>query len=216
MTSVLQQIERSERDPLTRAETKPEPEEKSETATVIPLEKSSSRWNWRTVSIAASVLLLVSLGLNWLFFQRWQNTEGQLAGIIAERNQLAQERETLQTSLSSRDQLLAHINDPGSKEIQISGAPLEKEGRATVIWNPESHQVLLANYVLPEPPEGKQYQLWALYGSEPRDAGIFDQDSLQGFMKSIDGAPTAFAISLEKVGGSPSPTEVWAVGVVEG
>ncbi|MEM7656877.1 MAG: anti-sigma factor [Bacteroidota bacterium] len=85
-----------------------------------------------------------------------------------------------------------------------------------MIWNEETDQVLLASYVLPEPPEGKQYQLWALYGDQPVSLGVFDQDSIADFMLAAADQPTAFAISLEKMGGNPTPTEVWAVGAVPG
>ncbi|MEM7656878.1 MAG: hypothetical protein AAF399_12170 [Bacteroidota bacterium] len=86
----------------------------------------SKRFNWRWLAVAASVLLLASIGLNWLLYQRWQGSEYDLQSLISERNQLALEQENLRTSLGQKDALLAHVNDPSSQRIDISAAPLEK------------------------------------------------------------------------------------------
>ena len=61
---------------------------------------------------------------------------------------------------------------------------------------------------LPVPSADKQYQLWAIVDGKPVDAGVFtmtsDSASIQK-MKSISGAQ-AFAVTLEKKGGNPTPT----------
>jgi anti-sigma-K factor RskA len=57
-------------------------------------------------------------------------------------------------------------------------------------------------------PTGKQYQLWAIVDGKPVDAGMIA--TKKGIyhiqkMKSF-GSVQAFAITLEKAGGSPIPT----------
>ena len=54
-------------------------------------------------------------------------------------------------------------------------------------------------------PTGKQYQLWAIVDGKPVDAGVINNCIGLCKMKKIDHAE-AFAITLEKEGGSPTPT----------
>ena len=58
---------------------------------------------------------------------------------------------------------------------------------------------------LPALPSDKQYQLWALKGGVPIDLGVMDDSTLLQFQKSTRLAE-AFAITIEKAGGSPTPT----------
>ena len=66
------------------------------------------------------------------------------------------------------------------------------------------------------PPKGMQYQLWVIKGDKPVDMGMIPNDMVEegGMMKmnktTQDGQ--AFAISLEKEGGNPTPTTVMVVG----
>ncbi|HEV8079376.1 MAG TPA: anti-sigma factor, partial [Chitinophagaceae bacterium] len=61
---------------------------------------------------------------------------------------------------------------------------------------------------LPQTPDGKQYQLWAIVDGKPVDAGMISTEKgiyhIQK-MKSF-GKAEAFAITMEKKGGSPTPT----------
>ncbi len=61
---------------------------------------------------------------------------------------------------------------------------------------------------LPAVPAGKQYQLWAIVDGKPISGGMISTEKgiyhIQK-MKSF-GKADAFAITLEKAGGSPAPT----------
>jgi anti-sigma-K factor RskA len=76
---------------------------------------------------------------------------------------------------------------------------------ATVYWKTSSSEVYLAPAGLPEPEEGKQYQLWAIVNGEPRSAGMVNDLKGLNVMQQISDA-SAFAITLEPEGGSESPT----------
>ena len=60
---------------------------------------------------------------------------------------------------------------------------------------------------MPQPQAGQQYQLWAIVDGKPVDAGMVEIDPGKALhrMKNIPKAE-AFAITLEKAGGSPTPT----------
>jgi anti-sigma-K factor RskA len=82
---------------------------------------------------------------------------------------------------------------------------------ATVYWDTTSKDVYLLVNNLPVPAGDQQYQLWALLDGKPIDVGMIDNESFIGQkklllrMKNVSGAQ-AFAITLEKKGGSEKPT----------
>lgn len=157
---------------------------------------------------AASIGLAVLSSLAAAYFwSRWQATEDQLAGLLAQNTVLVQHVSTLENREEAAHEILAILNSTEFKVVPMLGQPAAPEAQAVVYWHPEQARVLLNPGSLPEAPEGKQYQLWAIVDGKPVDAGVFDTtgDSLLKQMKQIDQA-SAFAVTLEPRGGSPSPT----------
>ena len=74
----------------------------------------------------------------------------------------------------------------------------------TSLYN-DTKQAYIDILDLPIPDEGKQYQLWALVGGKPVDAGVFELVSGIQRVKDIPEAD-AWAVTLEPKGGSISPT----------
>jgi anti-sigma-K factor RskA len=101
------------------------------------------------------------------------------------------------------------LSSPDYQAIALAGTDVSPESAARVFWNPGAEQLYLSPGNLPEPPTGKQYQLWAIVDGSPVSAGVFevapDAASLQALASQIAQA-SAFAITLEPRGGSPSPT----------
>ena len=112
-----------------------------------------------------------------------------------------------------KNPLMAVVKMPG---VPNSPAP---SSLATVYWNTESKDVYLLVNQLPKPVADKQYQLWAIVDGKPVDAGIFDMAEGISFvkLKTIPKAE-AFAITLEKKGGSRTPTmdAMYVMGKVTG
>jgi anti-sigma-K factor RskA len=71
---------------------------------------------------------------------------------------------------------------------------------------------------LPQPAADEQYQLWTIVDGSPVDMGVIDNNFQEKLlaMKAVKGSPAAFAITLEKAGGSPTPTleEMYVMGEV--
>jgi anti-sigma-K factor RskA len=103
-----------------------------------------------------------------------------------------------------------------TKVVQLSGLPIAPDAKVSVYWNGKNQRTFLRIENLPPPPSDKQYQLWALADGKPIDAGVFDTatEAIQT-MKTI-GVAQAFAITLEKKGGSASPTldQMYAMGKI--
>ena len=84
--------------------------------------------------------------------------------------------------------------------------------------NKKSKEVFIELHKLPKPETGKQYQLWAIVDGKPVDAGMItmtEGDTSLHRMKDFESAQ-AFAITLEKEGGVPSPTlsELYVLGSI--
>ena len=151
---------------------------------------------WKFAAAAAIVLLLASIFLNISFYQQLRKQANSLMVLETELREEKEKKETL----------LAFYEEE-NVSIWMKGLDISPESKARVIWNPVSGQVFLANQEFPIPPEGFQYQLWAIIDGRPVSAGLFSrEDPSSGFMTSIEGTPTAFAVTLEPEGGNELPT----------
>ncbi len=80
-----------------------------------------------------------------------------------------------------------------------------------MIWNPKNCTGIFMAMNLPQLPTDKEYQLWAISGSETIPAGVFkvDEDGCAKFdLKGVPQNKTIdkFAVTLEPIGGVPAPT----------
>lgn len=109
-------------------------------------------------------------------------------------------------------QKIADMNtDPDWKIVKLAGTPMDPQANMMVYWHITGNHVMMDNSKmhLPANDETHQYQLWALVNGKPVDLGVFDvtgdKSKILVNMKEIASAQT-FAVTLEKRGGSPSPT----------
>jgi anti-sigma-K factor RskA len=175
----------------------------------------------RFVAAAAVVLLFASTALNFYFFSQYREYGAKYDQLIASQNQVASANQALQTKLSAYESALRLIRDPQMAVIKMPGVPTspDQSSMATIYWDTRSKDVYLLVNNLPQPVTGKQYQLWALVDGKPVDAGMVDMKDGVSFvkMKNIQKAQ-AFAITLEKEGGSATPTmqAMYVLGKVTG
>lgn len=88
----------------------------------------------------------------------------------------------------------------------VQGHPMA----ATLYWSKNKGEAYVAMEALPHPPQGMQYQLWAIQGGKPVSMGVLPNSmantpEIQKVAQAVTSGE-AFAISLEKEGGSPTPT----------
>jgi anti-sigma-K factor RskA len=176
---------------------------------VYRIPKPVVRAGWMKFLAAASlILLLASTLMNLYFFSQYKKYISKYDELLANQTQMASVNQTLQTKLQDYDSMINRIKDPAMIVVKLPGVPGSPNptSLATVYWNNQSKDVYLLVNNLPLPVEGKQYQLWALVDGKPVDAGVFEMGSGSGLvrMKNIPQAQ-AFAITLEKKGGSDKP-----------
>lgn len=172
-------------------------------APVVPL-RTPRRLLWQTVAAAAVVLLAGSLFWN-MRLQR-QNKE-----LLQRFTALRAGNDSAMAKLGDMENDMRMLTEnPNLKMAGMKGTAEAPTAFATVYWDSLTKDVYLMVNNLPAPPSNMQYQLWALFNGQPVDAGMIPNDIFIGrkklllTMKNATGAQ-AFAITLEKKGGNPTP-----------
>ncbi len=175
------------------------PQEASMTEpSVIPYRPE--RPSGRSYLLAASFIgLLISVGAAVWFWSRWMETEEELTESIRIQEQLA-------SAIHQAEQELQTLRNYDNRVVRMTSTGEEAEAFAVLFWNPQTQTVWIDASKMPPLPKGKQYQLWAIAGGDPVDAGVFDgrTEHLQE-LKRVTEAHT-FAVTVEPRGGSETPT----------
>ncbi|MCW3103886.1 MAG: hypothetical protein JWO09_2326 [Bacteroidetes bacterium] len=186
-------------------------------SSVVNISSLSGPSNWMRYAVAASVGLLIGVSaVTYSLYSQLSKARVHLAAMQLENEVLADEMGKQRVELRQQIALLtdkkielAMVLKPGSKVVSLKGMDIAPESTAMIIWNTKDKQVYLNAASLPTPPQGKQYQLWAMVNGKPVDAGVFTLTEGTAFvmqrMKDIPEAQ-AFAVTLENEGGSPAPT----------
>ena len=171
---------------------------------------------WAKFAVAASVLLALFAG--WSAMQM-SGLKSAVASAKGENQELAFQMETVKKVYAYKESLASLYRSPDFKVVKMTGIPTKSpESIVAAFWNQQTNEVMIDVQKLPPAPAGKQYQLWSIVDGAPVDIGMLDQD-FQGKvlkMKSTKAGSVAFAITLEKSGGSPAPTmeEMYVMGKV--
>lgn len=184
---------------------------------VISLNRSKTKWinysGW-----AAAVVL--AGGLIWTINMK-STLENQIQTVTTEKDFLEIQMETSKTDLAETKNLLNIIRDKSIINIPLEGQAAAPEAYANVYWDKKDDTVYLDLKGLPEPPEGKEYQVWSLTLNPltPTSLGTindFIQDDNKIFKLKNANQSQAFGITLEPAGGSPTPTmeQLYTLGVL--
>ena len=174
-------------------------------AKVVSLDSAPGvRTSWLKYAVAASVLLVGSIIGNVILY----NNNKQLK---TDYSQAVAQADTAQAQLRDMErQAAVLVGNPSLKLASMKGLDASPASFATVAWDSTTKDVYLMINNLPRPATDKQYQLWALLDGKPIDLGMVPNEYFIGEkklllqMKNASGAQ-AFAITLEKKGGNPTP-----------
>ncbi len=162
----------------------------------------------RFVAAASVILMLGSVLLNLYLLSQYKHSIALYKELVESQAQLANSNQYLNAKLKLYETALNEMKDPRMEIVKMPAIPTgpSASSLATVYWDTSSRAVWLLVNQLPKPATGKQYQLWAMVDGKPVDAGIFDVNEGISFvkLKTIPRAQ-AFAITLEKQGGSETP-----------
>lgn len=177
--------------------------------TKIPLNNSGATdRGWRQYAMAASLALLVaSAAGNMWMMQENSKMKNDVTAMSAEMEHLSLEAKQSALSAQKANEALAVLSLPALKKINLAGVGSHTQHSGMLYWDVATGDVFLDLNSMPAAPEGKQYQLWAIVDGKPVDAGMYVANSgaVIEKMKTIPKAEM-FAITIEKMGGSLTPT----------
>ncbi|WP_294322469.1 anti-sigma factor [uncultured Chryseobacterium sp.] len=155
--------------------------------------------NWKTYAVAASVLFLISITGNIFWMNEQARTKKVIAGMQAEKK-------SQDFAMQKINQKMEMVTNPDMKMVMLKGVEKHADSKAMVFWDTKTKAVYLDAEKLPKAPEGMQYQLWAIADGKPVDAGMYTEEKDSKIALANIPKAQAFAITLEKQGGSPVPT----------
>ena len=156
---------------------------------------------YKFMAAASFVLLIGSIILNYTYYRKYNKATNELQIAQQQMDQKEKSNEAMSKDLSV-------VTNKYARPVVLNGTANSPEAVAKIFWMKNTGQVYVDPTNLPQVPAGKQYQLWAIVDGKPVDAGLIQTEKgtyhIQK-MKSF-GKAEAFAITLEKEGGSPTPT----------
>lgn len=171
---------------------------------------------------AASIVVIVALGA--YIYSLDTKLRGQ-ESIIAELQTLVGDKNAelalLTNEIGEQTEMLAFLENPEVVIINLVKTEEDITAVGRVLWNPNDDEAMFYALDLPEVPQGKTYQLWAIADGEPKNAGVFSIDERGNNVHVIEsikdiGDVSAFAVSLEPAGGVLAPTgKIYLLGETE-
>ena len=168
------------------------------------------RSNWTNyMGWAASIALLVGIGYQ---YSKLNETNNQVVTIENEKSKLQETVVGLEIRNKETQTVLAVVRDENNTVISLGGQAVAPTAKAKIYWNKQTQVVYVDASGLPEPPEGKEYQIWSLKllpQLTPTSIGLlsnFQANESKIFAVDKTSGAEAFGITLEPVGGSASPT----------
>lgn len=181
---------------------------------IIPINQT----NYRLAFAASITLLLISIAGLGIVWNSWTTTKDELANLKVRLEESTTQYASLNTSYKETQKLMESLRSPMVMKIKLSGQLISPQSEAMVHWDKASKKVMVDPMNLPMTDDLHDYQVWAIVNGKPMDLGVFspgNNDMNMFEMKTVD-LPQAFAITLERKGGSESPTmeEMYVMGKI--
>jgi len=164
---------------------------------------------WKMMA-AASLILTIGLGSLWFISNREvKRLDSSLASM--EKKHL-EDSQVLQAMVMEKDHLQTVqevLTEKSMKTVMLKGTAMEPEAAVKVMWSTDMKKAVMHAEKITPPPANMQYQLWVIADGKPVSVGVFTYDEVEQMTEPFDVNAqniTAFAITLEKMGGSPTPT----------
>ncbi|MDI1255849.1 MAG: anti-sigma factor [Flavobacterium sp.] len=176
--------------------------------------------NWGAyIGWAAAILLMIGIGFQ---YTQLNDTKNQVTTVQTEKVKLKGDLDKLDAEKKNAETVLAVVRDENNIVVPLGGQAVAPDAKAKIYWNKNTQVVYVDASGLPEPPEGKVYQIWSLTLNPltPTSIGLLDNFAANNTkvfaVQSTTGAQ-AFGITLEPAGGSATPTmeQLYTLGAVK-
>ncbi len=156
------------------------------------------------IGYAASVLLLVGI---FSIYNKYNNLQNSYQVVSSEKRAI----ETDMEKAKLENAVFEELREGNFTRVTLAGQTAAPQSIANVYWDKETNSVMVDGKGLPEPPEGKVYQVWSLTMDPltPTSIGLldnFDGNDMKMFRVANVTTADAFGITLEPAGGSATPT----------
>ena len=168
------------------------------------------------LAAAAAITLIVAFGAGTFYYaHQYTQANSQVAALQNDKVVLANQVKLLDSQADKAKGELAIAMNPENKKITLAGTKVSPTSNAVVYWDKATGATYVNSADLPAPPSDKQYQLWAMVDGKPFDLGVISKDASFNNMKQVQNA-TVFCITLEPLGGKPTPTldQLYVAGAV--
>ena len=165
---------------------------------VVPINSKNKtagiRW-LKAVAAAAVLLLGVSAIFNYSLFNKNKIQQQQLA--------LANDKPV---TLPAQDYNI--LKDPAITPVAMMGVGYHAICRCTMFWDKKTGKAYIMIHHLIRSSDTKDYQLWAVVNDKPVNVGMINDSIRDRFieMNNVPENATEFIVTLEKAGGTTSPT----------
>lgn len=160
--------------------------------------------NYRNLAAACAILLLASTVMNVLFFSQAKKADDKIAT-------LAQKMTVIEKEEAEEKESLNVVRSKYSLPLKMNACDIApKDADAKIYWLTNTGEIFIDAANLPNPPNGMQYQLWAIVNGKAVDAGLVmykNGKSLRLQQMKTFGKAEAFALTLEVEGGVAASKE---------
>jgi len=187
---------------------------KENSSATVPLYSDHSASTIRSLRfalVACIGLLILSFVALYAMNDKLVVANEQIVSLTNDKQKFASTVSYMKEANKDLQEIAAITGDPTWTVVQLGGTNIAPQAKMKVYWHKSGHHVMVDNtrMSLPENDSKHQYQLWAIVKGKPVDLGVFDAESqpakLLLAMKEV-GDAQAFAVTLEKRGGSAVPT----------
>ena len=170
--------------------------------------KSPGKGSGKGFPFLLVILFLIMGAVAFWFYQNGKKIQASNDDLKTQLDSLQNDCEQTKIELELLRDELEIIRADGNETIILKGTDKVPLARANIHFNIETQKSYLDIINLPEPPSDKQYQLWAIVDGVPTDMGVFEIKTDSTNLQEVPfiANASAFAVTLEQRGGSPTPT----------
>lgn len=177
-----------------------------ETATTAPVAKvvplpAKPRSQWMQYAVAACIaIMLGSVFINIMLMGRIRQMSGEIGSLKIAANKA--------DSQKSFEAQYAFMRDPGIMPVAMYGTPEHSVCKCSLYWDKQTSKAYIIIHHLFQQSDDKDYQLWGIVDGKPVSIGVFRPgDKMKPLiMDNVPDKTSVFAVTLEKKGGSETPT----------
>jgi anti-sigma-K factor RskA len=162
---------------------------------VVQMQSTARKSLWKQYAAAASVAIaLGSLAMNFILMNRVKQAQTEVVALKEKAN--------------TPQKNYPFFSKSDITPVAMYGVGTHAICRCSLYWDKKEKKAYLMIHHLADQSEEKDYQAWALVDGKPVSIGVFrmGDKSIPIQLENIPEGASVFAVTLEKKGGSPTPT----------